>query len=225
MSDPHEGSAVLPVAGERLWLMPQRVAFWERMRTLLVADAHFGKAAAFRSLGVAVPGGTTLAALQRLDGALQATAARRVVFLGDFLHAREGRAPATLDAVREWRARHADIEMVLVRGNHDRGAGDPPDDAGIRCVDAPLLERPFVLAHHPRDAREGYVIAGHLHPGAVLRGAARQRERVPCFWARRGGLVLTAFGEFTGLAEIEPEAGDRVFVVAGDQVLEPSAVS
>jgi DNA ligase-associated metallophosphoesterase len=215
-----DGSVSIAIQGETLWLMPQRVAYWVGARTLLVADVHFGKAAAFRALGVAVPEGTTGAALERLDAALHATNAMRVVFLGDFLHAREGRAPTTLEAVRAWRARWARVEMLLVRGNHDRGAGDPPPDADIRCADAPVVEPPFALAHHPAESRQGFVLAGHLHPGALLRGAARQRARLPCFWARRGGLVLPAFGDFTGLAEIEPAPGDRVFVVADGDVVE-----
>ena len=215
----------ISIRGETLWLLPQRVAYWVRARTLLVADAHFGKAAAFRSLGVAVPGGTTGAALERLDAALGATGATRVVFLGDFLHAREGRAPATLAAVSAWRSRWTGVDMTLVRGNHDRAAGDPPPEAGIACADAPVVEPPFVLTHHPADSRDGYVLAGHVHPGAVLRGPGRQRERLPCFWQRRGCLVLPAFGDFTGLGEIAPAPGDRVFVVAGDEVVEPPAVS
>jgi len=40
-------SAVADVAGERLVLLAERAAYWERARTLLVADPHFGKAAAF----------------------------------------------------------------------------------------------------------------------------------------------------------------------------------
>jgi DNA ligase-associated metallophosphoesterase len=216
---PH-GDAHVEVAGETLRLLPERAAYWERARTLLVADAHFGKAASFRALGVPVPGGTTLDGLQRLDAMLARTAARRIAFLGDYLHAREGRAPATLDALARWHEQHPDVELLLVRGNHDRDAGDPPRASGVRCVDAPLVEPPFVLAHHPTTSREGFVIAGHLHPAAFLEGAGRQRERLPCFWLGASCMVLPAFGEFTGMAEIEARAGDRAWVVAGGEVIE-----
>ena len=36
----------------------------------------------------------------------------------------------------------------------------------------------------------GYVIAGHIHPGVRLRGAAREHARLPCFWFGAGGAVL-----------------------------------
>jgi len=215
--EPH---AAVVVRGERLLLFPERAALWEGARTLLVADPHWGKAAAFRAGGLPVPGGTTAEGVARLDGLLERTGAGRVVFLGDFLHAAEGRAPATLGALAEWRARHREVEMVLVRGNHDRHAGDPPAELGVRCVAPPLVEPPFVLAHHPGESGAGYVVAGHLHPAVRLVGRGRQRERLPCFWFGAGGAVLPAFGPFTGAAVVEPEPGDRVFVVAGAAVVE-----
>jgi metallophosphoesterase superfamily enzyme len=110
--------------------------------------------------------------------------------------------------------------MVLVRGNHDRRAGDPPPELGVAGVDAPASQPPFVLAHHPTSSDDGYVLAGHLHPGVRLAGPAGLRERLPCFWIREHVAVLPAFGDFTGLADVAPEAGDRVFVVAAGEVME-----
>lgn len=216
------GEARLVVGGEAVRLLPERAAYLERTHTLLVADAHIGKAASFRAAGVLVPRGTTGGALARLDAAIARVRPRRIAFLGDLLHAREGRAPGTLQVLAEWRARHPEISMLLVRGNHDVRAGDPPASAGITCVDAPLVEPPFVLAHHPQRSTDGYVLCGHLHPGVRLAGPARERSRLPCFWLRDGVGVLPAFGEFTGLADVEPVAGDRVWVVAGDSVIDVS---
>ena len=213
------GDARVEIRGEELTLLPERAAVWVRTATLLVADPHFGKAATFRAAGIPVPRGTTLDALARLDTVLDRTRAKRIVFLGDFLHAREGRAPATLDAVREWRSKRSEIDMIVVRGNHDRRAGDPPAELALACIDAPFVEAPFVFVHNPAVSDAGYVLAGHLHPGADLRGPARQHERLPCFWFRERGGVLPAFGDFTGLAPIEPVAGDAVFVVVGGEVV------
>lgn len=214
------GIARIVIGGATLRLLPERAAFWEERQTLLIADAHWGKAAAFRAAGVAVPHGTTLDGLTRLDRLLEQTCAARVIFLGDYLHAREGRAPGTLGALAAWRARHPRLQLVLVRGNHDRHAGDPPCETGVVCVDAPMLEASFVLAHHPAASDRGFVLAGHLHPGVRLAGQGRQRERLPCFWFSRSVGVLPAFGSFTGLADVEPAAGDRVFAIAGNEVIE-----
>jgi DNA ligase-associated metallophosphoesterase len=143
-----------------------------------------------------------------------------VVFLGDYLHALEGRAPATLAALAEWRRKRPSLELVLVRGNHDRRAGDPPEGLGVGCVDAPLHDPPFVLAHYPDPSPAGYVLAGHLHPAVRLVGRGRQRERLACFWIRTHVAVFPSFGDFTGAADVQPEPDDRVFVVAEDRVIE-----
>ena len=208
------------VRGEPLRLLPERAAFWENRRTLLVADPHFGKAAAFRAAGVFVPEATTTATLGRLTRLVHDARAERLVFLGDFLHAREGRSPRTLDAIRAWRRSMGELGVLLVRGNHDARAGDPPEDCAIECVDPPLLERPFAIAHRPSPVAGEYVLCGHVHPAATLVGPGRERMRLPCFWFGRDVGVLPAFGEFTGLADIEAVEGDRVYVSTGDEVVE-----
>ena len=216
-------SATVEIAGETLELCPERAAYWPTRRMLLVADPHFGKAATFRALGVRVPRGTTGDALARLDALVARLSPARIEFLGDFLHAREGRNPETFAALGAWRARHAGIAMRIVRGNHDRRAGDPPDDVGIACVDGPVREGSLALAHHPAPCDGAYVLAGHVHPCVVLVGPARQRERLPCFLLGAEVGVLPAFGDFTGCAEVEPADPDQVWVVAGDQVLRVSS--
>jgi DNA ligase-associated metallophosphoesterase len=210
---------VADVAGERLVLLPERAAYWEQARTLLVADTHFGKAATFRAAGIPVPRGTTTAALARLDIALARTGASRLMFLGDFLHAREGREAETTRVVGEWRSRNAAVEMLLVRGNHDARAGDPGPEIDIACVDGPVVEPPFVFTHKPAVSDAGYVLCGHIHPGARLTGPGRERAWLPCFWFRRQMAVLPAFGEFTGLGDIAVEPGDRVWLVADGAVI------
>jgi len=213
------------IAGEQLVLCAERAVYWHERRMLLVADPHFGKAASFRALGVRVPRGTTIGALGRLDALIARLAPARLVFLGDFLHAREGRNADTFAMLAAWRNAHASIAMQLVRGNHDRRAGDPPSEVGIECADGPLLEGPFALAHHPRGVAVHYVLAGHVHPCVALVGAARQRERLPCFHFGADVGVLPSFGEFTGCAEVVPNEGDQVWVVAeGRVVLVPRPV-
>ncbi|NNM27435.1 MAG: ligase-associated DNA damage response endonuclease PdeM [Phycisphaerales bacterium] len=124
-------------AGERLELSAERALLWPARRTLLIADVHLGKPAAFRAAGVPVPEETTQRDLTRLGGLLTTTGAERVIVLGDLLHARAGRTPVVVNTVTAWRARHRQADIVLVRGNHDLHAGDPPEAWEVRCVDEP----------------------------------------------------------------------------------------
>lgn len=208
----------LQIAGARLALLPQCAAYLPDERCLLVADAHVGKAASFRALGVPVPRGTTAQTLQRLSEAVAFSGARRIVFLGDLLHSAQGRASATLQALAQWREAHAGLELLLVRGNHDGRAGDPPAALGVLAVDEPLPMAGLALCHHPETPADAYVLAGHVHPGVVLGGRAHQRLRLPCFhFGPRVGL-LPAFGAFTGLHVLWPKPGERVYVVADGAV-------
>lgn len=209
----------IKLAGEEVTLLAERAMYWPRTSTLFIADTHWGKDAAFRASAIAVPGGTLPDDLARLDAALKQTGARRLIVLGDLLHAKKGRAPCTLDTIKAWRAAHADLDIVLVRGNHDQGAGDPPDEWEFECVDAPYHLAPFVLHHEPQQASQGYALAGHIHPAVNLSGAGRQSVKLPCFWFGRRVGVLPAFGSFTGCAAIRACQGDKVFVIAEGEVI------
>lgn len=217
------GDLNIEVRGETLSLLPERGVFWARERALLIADPHWGKAATFRASGIPVPSGTTLEAITRLESMIERTKADRVWFLGDLLHAKEGRSTGMFDALREWREKRSAIEVLLVRGNHDRRAGDPPGELEFNCVDAPFASAPFVLAHHPVTNPLGYVLAGHVHPAVRLYGRGGMRERLPCFVFANDFAILPAFGDFTGLGDIEAGDADRVFAVAGDAVIRVSS--
>ncbi|MBN8644664.1 MAG: ligase-associated DNA damage response endonuclease PdeM [Planctomycetes bacterium] len=214
------------LAGETLTLLPKRAAFWSRERTLFIADTHFGKPASFRHSGLPVPEGVTGADLDTLSGVIERCAARRLVILGDLLHAPTGRAPVTMDAVAAWRHRHGRLEVMLVRGNHDRAACDPPEAWRFECVDPGACTGPFTLTHTPEEAvalGAGPAICGHVHPGVSMGDPATgASQRFACFFLRGNVLCLPAFGRFTGLGIMHPRATDRVFVIAAGEVIDVS---
>jgi DNA ligase-associated metallophosphoesterase len=216
----------ISLAGRQVVLHPSGAALLADTRTLLIADAHFGKAVSFRKLGVPVPRGTTTETLARISQAIEDTGAQGVVFLGDFLHSARSHAAGTLAALHAWREQHADLPLTLVRGNHDDRAGDPPASLRFEVVDEPLPAGAFALCHHPKPVDGRYVIAGHWHPCISVSGRAFESLRLPCFWfgddsgrlPQQAVGVLPAFGSFTGMHRIDPRAGDRIFPVANDVV-------
>ncbi len=109
-----------------------------------------------------------------------------------------------------------------MRGNHDRRAGPAPDDWRIEEHAGPLRIGPFELRHEPGEASSqgAYVLAGHIHPAVRVRGVDGDTLRAPCFLLGPRAGLLPAFGEFTGGARVRPRAGDRVFVVGPDAVVE-----
>lgn len=213
------GAVTHTVAGEPLVLLPDRAIWRPERRMVIVADLHWGKAAAFRAAFVPIPTGTTANDLVRLSRLLHDTAATHLVVLGDLLHARTGRHVDTLAEIGAWRDSHADIDITLVRGNHDAHAGDPPASLRITCVDAPYAIGPFIGVHEPHEHPNGYVLAGHLHPCVSVRGRGRQHARLTAFvFGPRVG-VLPAFSSFTGTGMYERSEQDTLFVIADREVI------
>ena len=217
---PESGSAILHWGGETLHLLPERALWWPEESTLFVADLHLGKGDVFRAGGIPIPSGTTRDDLARLAALHRRTECRRLVVLGDFFHGPASRSPEVLSALGAWRGELASSHVVLIRGNHDRSAGDPPPELGIEVREAPHRMGSFHLVHEPSPEPSPFELAGHLHPVVRLEGARRERLRAPCFWFRERSAVLPAFGGFTGGARIHPGAGDRVFVVGAGAVVE-----
>ncbi|NMV40202.1 ligase-associated DNA damage response endonuclease PdeM [Ralstonia insidiosa] len=207
---------VIQCGGDTVWLLPERALWWPAQRMLMVADAHFGKAATFRARGVPVPAGTTAQAIARLDAILERLPVMHIAWLGDLLHARE--AHAAVGSLVDWRARHTDVVCTLVRGNHDRHAGDPPASLRIDVVEEPWIVGSFALCHEPQAVPGHYVIAGHVHPGVVISGRGRDRLRLPCFRFGLGCALLPAFGEFTGLWTAPPTPDETLYVTAEGRI-------
>jgi DNA ligase-associated metallophosphoesterase len=185
---------------------------------LFAADVHLGKGATFRAQGVPLPRGTTRADLQRLSEAVTATGAGRLVVLGDLFHAADGMTDGMLRSIRRWRKQHRSLDVLLVRGNHDRNAGPAPSDLAIREQAAPVEAPPLSYGHRPDTAAEGFLLCGHAHPAVKLR-LGGERVRLPCFHHRGDRLVLPAFGEFTGAHTVSPTSDDGVYVLTGEDVV------
>ncbi len=232
------GDAVsLEFAGQTLMLLAHKAVFMPATKTLLVADVHLGKAASFRARHFFAPEGMGEFDLNRLTGLIEQYKIKRLIILGDLIHAKDGLNTPSLTNFDHWRGRHSEVEMILVLGNHDRKLKLGP--WRLTIVNDEMSEPPFVFAHVPdydfdtadaayesdADTDRTLRIGGHIHPYVSLSGKGRQRERLPCFWWRKDSknkysLVLPAFGTFTGSYTIAPGNQDRVFAVAHDTVLE-----
>ncbi|MDZ4656010.1 MAG: ligase-associated DNA damage response endonuclease PdeM [Bythopirellula sp.] len=217
----------ISIRGEKLRLLPEKLIEWPARRSLLVADTHFGKAATFRNFGIPVPEETTHAMLDRLSHVIERTSAVRLILLGDFVHSSLKGTTSFEPSLLEWRAKHRDLEIVLLRGNHDRGRADLFEKLGIRVVADSLTEAPFVLAHDTATLTRGvqplglelhYGLVGHIHPQIAL-PEGKKKLKLPCFWFGSDYGVLPAYGDFTGCATVKPEETDNVFVVAEGVVL------
>ena len=203
-----------------LHLMPEGAAWDAAQRVLFVTELHLGKAAVFREAGLTLPDGADAAILQRLSVLAGRLGACTLAVLGDVFHARSPGTERTVAALNTWRQTHAGLRWIIVPGNHDRRVPWAQWLPDAEILSEGELCGPWQLAHHPPEQSDAVMLCGHLHPGIAF-GPPRQRKaRLPCFWLRRGVLILPAFGGFTGLRLIEREPGDRVWVTVQDRVAE-----
>jgi len=226
---------VIERRGERIALLPQRAIWWPAQSILIVADVHFGKAESYRRLGAPIPGGILEETLDRLDSLLAATAAQRMIVLGDLVHGRDGLTDEVVEIVAAWIEATA-ARITLVEGNHDRSAVGggrgrrssahaPVDHAEsiippswrIETVGASLEIAPFRFVHEPGPARGRYTLAGHLHPTIHLRGRG-DSLRLPCFHLGPRVGVLPAFTPFSRGATVAADEGDIVHAIADGEL-------
>jgi len=206
-------------ASEQWILTASRALVWERCKTVIVADIHFGKASLFREAGVPVPMGTTSHDLSALSKLISDHSPERLLILGDFFHGKAGRQDSTLDAITHWRKSHASLCIEVIRGNHDRHAGDPCADWNMTCFDAPKIESGIAFCHEPRDVPGSSVICGHIHPAIALQDFDGSKTKLPCFLVDEALMILPAFGRFTGTHCVKQTLTSRVFVAAAGKVI------
>lgn len=188
--------------------------YWVEQDALLLADVHLGKSAHFRKHGMAVPTQADDAEYDKLNELIALFQPSRLWFLGDLFHSYVN---AEWHFFEQW-VRMQELEIVLVMGNHDVIARTQFEKLGIKTVDA-LHMGSLVLTHHPEEIPGKFNIAGHVHPSVSLRGAGKQRLKLACFFAKPTGMILAAFGDFTGTYVLKPQKTDTVFVIAGEEVV------
>lgn len=186
---------------------------------LIVGDIHIGKAAHFRNHGVAIHKNVNRNNLWKLSGAIDAYAPKNLVVLGDLSHSRRNKE---WDEFVDFREMYPKQNWILVDGNHDLLDPELYDKAGIDRVDE--LSIAGITMVHDREQIteqvEDYILSAHVHPAVRVRGKGRQSLRLDCFYFSENEGLIPAFGEFTGRYTVKVQEGDRVFVIAGNEVVE-----
>lgn len=202
-----------------LTLLPDRAIYWPSQKVIFIADPHFGKAATFRQSGIPIPEHGTEEDCARLSKLIEDNSANSLVILGDFFHARLGKTQEIHDILLRWREKFRELNIHLIRGNHDLSSGDPWNDLQIKCHQDPFDLFDLECRHIPSKQSKKPYLAGHIHPGFTLRGKGKNRIRAACFHVNNSQIVLPAFGSFTGLKNINPEDGDQIFLTNGEEII------
>lgn len=203
--------------GERLILSSLKAVFWPAQKALVLADMHLGKSAYFRNNGIAIPSTVMLDDLKRLSQLLNIFSPKKMIVTGDMFH---HKVNADIKLFSEWRQQNGSLAIDLVPGNHDKLLNIDYEDLQINLTESEYLIAPFTFVHEPATPEPGhFIISGHLHPGYVMGGRARQVMRLPCFIKNSSQLILPAFSAFTGLCTgYETTDDNNYFVVGGSKI-------
>lgn len=207
----------LQIKNETVYLLAEKCIFFPQNKTLVIADIHLGKAAHFRKAGIIIPqqAGTDqdFSVLHRL---LQKYETKRIIFLGDLFHAEEN---TSWQHFLDFTKKHPLIEFILIKGNHDILPATRYQQGNLKVYHDTLQEGLLLYSHAPLiGVPKGLLnIAGHIHPGAILKGKGRQELRLPCFHLDSALLLLPAFGSLTGTFTLR-RGNAQQFVTTGKSV-------
>ena len=204
--------------GQNLILMPQKALYWEEEKTLIVTDLHIGKVGHFRKAGIAIPRLLEQEDLAVLSDLIHSLRPAKLIFLGDLFHSEHN---GDWNWLVLWRELFTDLEITLVKGNHDILHEDYYLEAGFKLTEK-LTVAPFEFVHEPADMSAGaqaYSISGHVHPAVKLRGKGRQSLTLPCFYFGQQQAILPAFGRFTGCCCLSNIQNASVFGILQHKVV------
>ena len=206
----------IALGGIELDLLPGRVAYRADTATLFVADMHLGKSGTFRAHGVPVPE-SSASDLQRLASIAKQLGAQTVMVLGDLLHDRNTLRGRLGTQIRR-EISEFPVPIHLVPGNHDLHTKDL-DSLDLTIVSEDGVTDGLRLRHEPDSNSTSPMLAGHVHPVAILGTRGGPHLRTRCFHAKDDVLTLPAFGSFTGGFEIH--WNDGALFAAGEQEVIP----
>jgi DNA ligase-associated metallophosphoesterase len=202
-------------------LSPERVMFWEKQKTLIVADIHIGKTGHFRKAGIPVPQNVYREDLQRLFTQLLFFKAEQLIIAGDMSHSKSNKE---MELFKKWRNDLSSLKILLVNGNHDILDDAWYSDLGIERKDKMKLDS-FSFCHDPQDIPVNddhslYSFCGHIHPSVSIRGRGKQSLHFPCFYFTQTYGVLPAFSRFSGMANVESDKGEHVFAITQEGLMQ-----
>ena len=201
---------------QTFWLSATRTIFWEEQQALILSDLHFGKTGHFRKAGIAVPQSVYKEDLQRLVNLIQYFKPKQIIAVGDLFHSKINRE---LDLFKRWRENFANLDFVLVKGNHDILKPEWYQDAAISVMNE-LLVNNILFVHDNCEARDDvFTFCGHIHPGIIINGLGKQSLRFPCFYFTKEQCILPAYSKFTGMATINPSPSDSVYAIVQDSII------
>ena len=204
---------------QNLILTNKRALYWVEQNSLIISDLHLGKTAHFRKNGLALPTQLILNDLARLSELIQHFRVKKLMIIGDFIHAGYN---SEFDLFTKWKEDYSSLEIILIKGNHDRVSDIYFSELGIKSIHSELEIYPFLFSHEFIETEKYFVISGHIHPGVNLVSKVKNNHKFRCFIKTNNQLILPAFSSFAGTNTKDHPLHATYFIFTDDDIFEIS---
>ena len=214
--------------GTEFWLLPQKCIYLPEEATWVIADLHFGKIQHFRKHGIPIPAEAAKNDYQNLIALTQLHPTRRIIFLGDIFHSHYNQEWQKIIALFQ-DFHQQNIALLLTTGNHDILHVKHYEVAHLSCCQQFQINDIIFLHEPPTHDETGVSIqyelepiymVGHIHPGIIVKGKAKQSMKFPCFAAVDQVIYLPAFGETTGLHCPKWPANAQIWAIVNESIIQ-----
>ncbi|MDX2196838.1 MAG: ligase-associated DNA damage response endonuclease PdeM [Cytophagales bacterium] len=209
------------IKGRSFCFLSSKAVYWSQLKTLIVADTHFGKVNHFRKFGINAPIEAIRNDLSTIKSMILQFDVHQIIIIGDMFHSMYN---AEMDYWLRWRNMFSGLEFVLVKGNHDILSQAIYNQLHITIKPHMLVIQDFCFVHDITALSQVephmYYFSGHVHPALTIYGKAKQNLTLPCYFFDRNICILPAFGSFTGTKIISPEPGNQFIIIGESNIWE-----
>jgi hypothetical protein len=172
-----------------LLLTPEKAAIIDK--TAIIADLHLGFENVMQDYGIAFPRVQIREILDGIEKIVEKYSIEKLIIAGDLKHEFSKNLPYEWEDVELFLKTLSDIEIEVLRGNHDNFLAAILAKHGIALNESVEL-RGWTIVHGHKEYNAERIIMGHEHPSIKVRvGGAIYSY--PCYLRISGRVVLPSF--------------------------------
>ncbi|MBV9390414.1 MAG: metallophosphoesterase [Verrucomicrobia bacterium] len=182
-----------------------------RDRWMAVADLHYGFELSQRAAGWLIPFWGMGNIESRLRNLIEEHGPDKLILVGDIVHSSVAQRQAEAFVQK---LSHLGPELILVRGNHDRGLRE------LNLIDCHTCSG-FCFKHGHLDITSDESlteVSGHLHPSWSFNDGAGARVRAPALLQMEKTIVLPAFSPWAAGVRCHVQKPHRLWVCGKKRV-------
>ncbi|MDE1871316.1 MAG: metallophosphoesterase [Candidatus Micrarchaeota archaeon] len=183
------------------------IAYIKSINAIIVADLHLGYESHMAKSGVFIPKANLGKILKELNNGIARTGAKRIIVVGDikneFSSVEQDEFNELYEIIKFCRG--ANVELVLVKGNHDNFIDRYRDPLKLKTYNGEAMIGDYLFFHGDKlpkltGKKPKMLISGHEHPSIGIVNFSGRTERLRCFllgeYRKTRLLVLPAISYF-----------------------------